>query len=121
MLFLLVGAGQECSHHVVALGGHRIASSLLLLLLLFIIFLGFFLEFFHFLLCYGGGRDFLLSWLWLLVLLDVHNEFLGSLLFRFWDFLFGFWYIVFLLFGDDLELLTGLGQLLFLFLELLLA
>lgn len=83
--------------------------------------MGFFLEFFHFLLGYGGVRDFLLSWLWLLVLLDVHYEFLGSLLFRWREFLFRIWYIVFLLFGNDLELLTGLSQLLFLFLEWLLA
>ena len=90
LLFLLAGARQECCHHVVALGGPGIACSLLLLFLLFVILLGFSLEFFHFLLCYGGGRDFLRSWLWLLVLFD-HHLLDGCLLSRFYNFLFSFW------------------------------
>jgi hypothetical protein len=83
-------------------------------------FLGFLLEVFDFLLCYGSVRDFLRSRLWLLVLLDDTLLFLGSLLFCFRDFFFRFWYFFFLFFGDNLELLTWLGLLLFLFLELLL-
>jgi hypothetical protein len=120
LLFLLISASQESGHHVVALRGHGITCILFLLLLFFICFLRFTLEIFHFLLCYVGGRDFLLSWLWLLIHLDDALLFLEGLLFHFRHFLLQLWYIIFLFFGDDLELLSWLCLLLFLFLKLLL-